>query len=437
MSKLHVFYKNELAGILERTVSGLFTFHYDQKYLNSTSPPISLTLPKQQVEFESDRLFPFFDGLIPEGWLLNLASKELRLNPLQDRFELLTHLCHDTIGAVYIKEADRELLAHSHSSLATVVDRQLTPYGRCLICYGECHEVYHLECMRKVFGKKIVPIVDMDDRMIERLAKKQLNQRLAVAGVQRKLSLDLVEDQGKNLRLTLTNLWGHFIFKPRGSAPHLPENEHLCIRLAKEAKIETEEAALIPMSNGELGFVAQRFDRSVKGEKYHQEDFCQIFNRESYKKYTGSYEQMGKIIRNVADMPGDDLYRLYQLIIFNFLIGNVDAHLKNYSLSYESKKGRRIKLSPAYDLLSTDLYIADDSEQSALALNGKKNKLSAKDFLVLAENLGISEKVHRNIISAFTKVLPRWKQLIESSFLDDIKKKEFSNLIERKLSIFE
>lgn len=433
MSRLHVYYKDQLAGILQRQVNGIFFFQYESKYLSSSLPAISLTLPKQVEIFESDRLFPFFDGLIPEGWLLNLASKELRLNPLQDRFELLKHLCHDTIGAVYIREGDKDLVKMAHQQETGTQERAIKVFGRCLICYQDCDEIYHDHCMKKVFGKKIVPYADIDDGLIEMMAKKQLNQRLAVAGVQRKISLDLVEDQGKNIRLTLTNLWGHFIFKPKGEAPHLPENEHLCTLLAKAANIEVELAALIPMKNGELGFVAQRFDRNFSGEKYHQEDFCQIFNRETYKKYSGSYEQIGKVLKNYSDIPGDDIYRLYQLIVFNFLIGNVDAHLKNFTLVYESKKGMKKTLSPAYDLLSTDLYIADDNEQTALAINGKKNKLELPDFLSLAANLGISQKVHQNIISSFIRIIPLWHELIERSFLTQEKKDEFRKLIEQKL----
>lgn len=97
MNKVWVFYKNIFAGELEKIGDENFIFSYDEKYLNSNNPSISLTLPKNEKIFESDSLFPFFDRLIPEVWLLNLASKELRLNPLRDRFELLINLCHDTI----------------------------------------------------------------------------------------------------------------------------------------------------------------------------------------------------------------------------------------------------------------------------------------------------------------------------------------------------
>ncbi|MBC7429445.1 MAG: HipA N-terminal domain-containing protein, partial [Bacteriovorax sp.] len=191
MNKVSVFYKNIMAGTLEKTGDENFIFSYDELYLNSSNPPISLTLPKADKLFESDSLFPFFDGLIPEGWLLNLASTELRLNPLRDRFELLTRLCHDTIGAVHIGEKDNTKEAKKENiSIKHLTEGQIKTFGKCLICYEKSDEVYHEECMVKVFGKKINPIVDIDNELLEKLAKNQLNKKLTIAGVQKKLSLD-------------------------------------------------------------------------------------------------------------------------------------------------------------------------------------------------------------------------------------------------------
>jgi serine/threonine-protein kinase HipA len=119
------------------------------------------------------------------------------------------------------------------------------------------------------------------------------------------------------------------------------------------------------------------------------------------------------------------------------LIGNVDAHLKNLSLVYENETGIKKLLSPAYDLISTDLYIEDDNEESALAINGKKNKLKEADFLALAKSFGINEKVHKNLIKRFRKHLPVWDDLIEKSFLSDDKKNEFKELIRRKMLRFQ
>jgi serine/threonine-protein kinase HipA len=308
--------------------------------------------------------------------------------------------------------------------------------NKCLICYEKSDEIYHEGCMINTFGKKITPIVDIDNELLEKLAKNQLNKKLAIAGVQKKLSLDLIDENGKTSRMTFTDLWGKFIFKPKGEPPHLPENEHLCLKLAESAKIQVEKGALIPTNSGELGFIAMRFDRDIYHHEYHQEDFCQILNKETFKKYNGSLEQVGKVLKQQSDFPGDNLYRLYELTIFNFIIGNVDAHLKNISLVYENESGMKTLLSPGYDLISTDLYIQDDNEESALAINGKKNKLSDLDFLVLAKSFGISIKVHEKIISHFQKLLPSWDKIIDKSFLEENKKTEFKKLIRKKMERF-
>jgi serine/threonine-protein kinase HipA len=434
MNKIAIFYKKTLAGVLLKTIDESFIFSYDEQYLNSNGPSISLTLPKEEKKFESDSLFPFFDGLIPEGWLLNLASKELRLNPLRDRFELLSMLCHDTIGAVHVGEKFTK--KNDKILIKPLAEEKIKLFGKCLICYEKSEDVYHDHCMIDIFGKKIIPLVDIDNDLLEKLAQNQLNKKLVIAGVQKKLSLDLIEQHGKNSRMTVTDLWGRFIFKPKSVAPHLPENEHLCLKLAEAAKIQVEKGALIPTQNGELGFVAVRFDRDIHHNEYHQEDFCQILNKETFKKYNGSLEQVGKIIKKFSDFPGDNLYRLYELTIFNFLIGNVDAHLKNISLTYENANGVKTLLSPAYDLISTDLYIDDDNEESALAINGKKNQLETSDFLVLAKNFGITAKVHGKIISNFENILPLWDRIIDKSFIEVHKKTKFKKLIRKKMQRF-
>ncbi len=421
-----------MAGELYKTVDGRFIFTYDDEYLRSNNPSISLSLPKKEKSFESSDLFPFFDGLIPEGWLLNLASTELRLNPLSDRFELLASLCNDTIGAVHIGEKKNK-----RNDVEVLEEREdvSSKYGKCLICYEASKDIYHDQCMMNVFGRKIHPVVDVTEEILESFAKTQLNQKLALAGVQKKLSLELIED-GKQSRMTVTNLWGKYIFKPKGTAPHLPENEHLCLKMAESFKIGVEKSALILTGDGELGFIARRFDRGESNQEFHQEDFCQILEKAAFKKYNGSLEQVGKVLKNESDFPGDNLYRLYELTLFNFLIGNVDAHLKNISLIYENESGPKKLLAPGYDIISTDLYISDDNEESALAINGKKNKLKEEDFLSLAKSFGINEKVHQKLIKRFRDHLSIWDGLIEKSFLSEEKKLQFKDLIRQKLSRF-
>ncbi len=436
MKALEVYYKKFLAGYLSRSELGEFEFVYSEEYLRSSLPAISITLPKQRDAFLSDDLFYFFDGLIPEGWLLNLAADKFKYDPLRDRFELLEKLCADCIGAVYIKSEEDDIdKLDNRELILDSGERKTSNLKKCLICYEKSEDIYHEECAKSVFGQVIDPHIYIDDKKLKVLAEKQLEHRSTTTGVQKKISLDLIKGE-KGVRLTMTNLWGRFIFKPPGLAPHIPENEHLCVKLAELSGIKIEKSALIPMGEGRLGFIAARFDRGPNFEKYHQEDFCQILEKESYKKYNGSIEQIGKVLKVYSDFPGDNLYRLFELTIFNFLIGNVDAHLKNFSLSYENIDGQRMLLSPAYDLLSTDLYIKDN-EQCALAINGKKNKLKESDFKVLCDSLALNEKVLDNILKKFKKLKPDWESFILKSFLCESDKKKFINLINKKFEIFE
>lgn len=441
MMTVNIYFKNEKCGELQKLGDDSFEFKYDSSYIEHGGMAISLSLPTGKIKFSSKSLFPFFDGLIPEGWLLRLAQKELRLNINKDRFELLKALCQQTIGAVHIGDTTNKIIEKDKSKKA--VEPTKNQYDRCLVCYedlstGNNNEVYHQKCMKSVYQGKIIPFIYLDEKTIETLGKKSLQQHKTITGVQRKISLDITPSKAgaKANRLTITNLWGKFILKPKGPAPHYPENEHLCMLLAQAVGIETERCALIPMKDNQLGFIARRFDRGDNNEEYHQEDFCQILEQAPHQKYTGSYEQVAKVLKLYSHSPGNDRYRLFELILFNFIVGNVDHHLKNISLKYEDKNGRRTYLAPAYDLLSTDLYI-DDDEQTALAINGKKNKLQMKDFLLLAKNFEISEKVFKSIIDKFHKKHHLWQHLIHRSFLSEKDKTKIKKIIQRRLDFFQ
>lgn len=268
------------------------------------------------------------------------------------------------------------------------------------------------------------------------MAQQSLNKHLSTTGIQKKLSLDFdPQSHGEKIkRLTLTNLFGRFIFKPRGDPPHIPENEHLIIRLAQTYGIESTECGLIPMPSGDLAFISKRFDRDDKLNKYHVEDFCQLLGKEPYKKYSGSIEQVGRLLKKYSDIPGENLLRLFELVVFCFLVGNVDLHLKNISLFHQSQKRGWLKLlSPAYDLLSTDLYLVDE-EQSALAIGGSKNNLKKSHFDSLATYLEISKKVYGTIYKKFEKTIPTWFKIIDKSYLKD-KKNELKGLIKKRMAI--
>jgi serine/threonine-protein kinase HipA len=154
---------------------------------------------------------------------------------------------------------------------------------------------------------------------------------------------------------------------------------------------------------------------------------CQLSERLTEHKYKGSYEQIAKLLMRFSYAPKLDLVNYWQQILFCWLTGNSDMHLKNFSL-YMPLKGQYF-LTPAYDMLSTTLVIPDDTEELALTLNGKKNRLSRNDFEKAFLKSGLDTKVISNLFLRFEKGVHEWQEFIKISFLNDEFKEEYSRLI--------
>ncbi|WP_242917242.1 HipA domain-containing protein [Pontibacter liquoris] len=201
---------------------------------------------------------------------------------------------------------------------------------------------------------------------------------MTVTGVQPKLSLELSagEREGAPKRLTNVGLWGGYILKPPSKHYiELPEVEDLTMHLATIAGITVVPHSLIRLQSGNLAYITRRIDRTRKG-KLHKEDMCQHTERLAEDKYHGSYEQIAKSIRRYSTNPGLDVVNFYEQVLFSFLIGNADMHLKNFSLLLQPALGP--VLAPAYDLVATALVNRADEKDMALMLNGKKKKSAAK-----------------------------------------------------------
>lgn len=304
---------------------------------------------------------------------------------------------------------------------------------RCLYCYQLLNENeidFHSSCSRKMFGTTIPPILDFNQKQMEEMAKQIVVKSIAVTGVQPKLSLQL-EKAKQVSRLTIVGLYGDFILKPASEQySELPQNEDLTMHLAELSKIKTAKHSLIRLKSGELVYITQRFDRD-RGQKIAVEDFCQLSENLTEHKYRSSAEKMGKVIYKYTANKGFETQRLFELVLFSYFVGNTDMHLKNYSL-IENQLGE-FELSPAYDLLSTTLVITEDKEESALTINGKKNKLTRVDFDELARNFKINEKFLQAIYKKFEKLQPKWLELIQISFLSNEMKANYQNLIQKNM----
>ena len=306
--------------------------------------------------------------------------------------------------------------------------------SKCLYCYKELsvNEIdFHKACSKQFFASATPPLLTLNKEQLETLAKEIIVRSIAVTGVQPKLSLQLEKTRNEAPRLTLVGLYGDYILKPPSEQyPCLPENEDLTMHLAEVAGIRTAAHSLIRLSSGELAYITRRFDRQ-NGQKIAVEDFCQLTETLTEHKYRGSVEKIGKLVRQFTTNKGYEQQRLFELILFCYLTGNTDMHLKNYAL-IENALGQ-YELSPAYDLLST-LLVLSDEEESALTINGKKNRLKRTDFDSVAKTLQINEKTVAAIYQRFAKILPTWQQWIERSFLPAEMKKQYSDLIIAKLA---
>ncbi len=287
----------------------------------------------------------------------------------------------------------------------------------CLLCYKllDKDEIdYHTKCVMKTFGLKQMPTIDIDEKKLATYAKKIVGANTAITGVQPKLSLWLDESK-KSIRFTIVDDKSNYIIKPQSeSYQSLPENEDLCMHLAETFGIETAMHGLIRLPTGELAYITQRFDRN-KEDKLSCEDLCQLSETLTEHKYRGSYEKTGKIIKQYSSQSGLDALHYFKLVVFSFITGNADMHLKNFSM-LEKQEGE-FSLSPSYDLVSTMLVIKNEPEQMALTLNGRRNKITRKDFIALASNLSLTEKQVENSFLMFSEKLNSALWWIENSFL--------------------
>lgn len=291
--------------------------------------------------------------------------------------------------------------------------------NKCLYCYtpladGEID--YHKACARKIFESTTVPVLPYTRANIKELAREIVTSSTTVTGVQAKLSLDISRGRaGEPQRFTIVGLWGRFILKPQAdSFANLPENEDLTMHLAEAAGIRTVPHSLIRFTDGELCYITRRVDRTKKGDKIAMEDMCQLSERLTEDKYKGSYERIAKLIKQYSAAPLLDVVNLWEVVMFSWLTGNADMHLKNFSLF---RPAENYMLTPAYDLLSTALAMPEDDEELALTLNGKKKQIKREDFEKAMRDSGMDEKAIANLFARFSKVILKWHELINASFL--------------------
>ena len=304
---------------------------------------------------------------------------------------------------------------------------------RCLYCYQELNGAekdFHARCSKKIFGHAIPPDLPYSEDQMSDLAADIIKSHVAVTGVQPKLSVGIEKNPDKNApdRITIVGVFGDYILKPpTAQYTNLPELEDLTMHLASITGIATVPHSLIRLQTGQLAYITKRIDRH-KRQKLHMEDMCQLTERLTEHKYKGSYEQIARVILKYSMNPGLDIINFFEQVIFCFLTGNNDMHLKNFSLIKPPDMG--YSLSPAYDMVAAALVVEEDTEELALNLNGKKNKIKRKDFEAAMGHL--DGRVTANIFSRFRKSIPKWESFIDVSFLSAEMQQRYKELIKAK-----
>jgi serine/threonine-protein kinase HipA len=214
---------------------------------------------------------------------------------------------------------------------------------------------------------------------MDELAKSIVKRSVSVLKVQAKLSMSLMKKtkEKSDIQLTIVgSLGGQYIFKPPSIRfSEMPEKEHLTMRIAEAFGIRVVPSKLIRLASGELSYLTKRIDRKENGTKIHMIDMSQII--EAFDKYKSSMEKIEKALDSYSENTMLDKIFYFELVIFSFLTGNNDMHLKNFSM-IESLSGWL--LPPAYDLLNMATLFPEDTEELALTLSGKKKKLQHQQF---------------------------------------------------------
>ncbi len=310
---------------------------------------------------------------------------------------------------------------------------------KCLYCYGamslnaESH--YHASCCKKFFGQDYEPVFEYDKEALQALATQYLQQNMGVTGVQPKVSLSWYKKQEKNQvkKLTIVGLYGDYILKPPSDYyNNLPELESCTMRMAAVCGLQTVPNTLFRLTDGTLCYLTKRVDRKRNG-MYHMEDMCQLTERLTEDKYKGSHEQVAKALVKYSATGPLDVANFFEYVLFSFLTGNADMHLKNFSLLETDMPGK-YRLSPAYDMLNTALVNTADQEELALTLNGKKSKLTYKDFLEAYKVSGLSQKLLDKTLENFKYCMLEMGSVVDASFLPEAMKVDYVTMLHRRLT---
>ncbi len=305
--------------------------------------------------------------------------------------------------------------------------------NKCPIAYISCGGKRYSDEGLKILSSGLKNLKDLE-YTAEEQRKEAYNRasRMSIQGVQPKLSAVL---NFKEEKFDIVDKGGKFILKPQHHIfPEMPENEDLTMRLAGEIGLEIPQHGLIWSKDKSLTYFIKRFDRKGHNDKVPVEDFAQLAGLNRDTKYEYSMEKIVKLIDKYCTFPAIEKIKLFKLTIFNYLIGNEDMHLKNFSIITQDGKST---LSPCYDLVNTTIEYKKQDEEIALPLEGKKKKLT-RNMLVNyfgKERCELTDKSIEKVLETIALSVPKWKEFIENSFLSQEMKEKYLTLLTTRLDI--
>lgn len=251
---------------------------------------------------------------------------------------------------------------------------------------------------------------------------------MSIQGIQPKLSAVLKIKEG---RFEIVDRNGRYILKPQCDFPEIPENESLTMSLAEMIGIETPVHGLLYSKDGSFTYFVRRFDRTGRRGKVPLEDFAQLAGKSRDTKYDSSMEKIAEIVRKYCSFPRVQFVELFKRTIFSYLIGNEDMHLKNFSLITRENV---IGLAPAYDFVNSTIALVNTKEELALPLNGKKSNFDRSDFLnyYAMQRLELSRDIVDEILEQIANAIPKWKEVIEHSFLSEAMKNKYVSILDNR-----
>ncbi len=376
-----IYFQDKFAGILTEEPGGRCRFTYDEDFRKTYSKGISVNLATTKAEhlFENG-LHPFFDNLVAEGWLAEIQARAISTNP-NNRFELLMTFGHDLVGAV------------------SVIDPE---------------------------PQKI--IIDKNDY----LKQVTIKSKASMSGVQPKIFV--YEKDDKFYPVNIDDYSTH-IAKLPGKYPLIIENEYLCtlaakILLAPDPVVELKIGSVEGIGEALL---VKRFDRNHQKEKIHFEEFAQLLNYKANRKYDASYVDLANFMNASPLCSKIDVEKLFRRILVCILLGNTDAHLKNFAM-FHSSNG--LELTPNYDMVFS-AYYQELSSYLALGLNNNLNlslgSIKAKHLEILCADFELNLDVLKLAVHDFSSRLDKVYQAIDEQVgLDSTLKKALKEQIKKR-----